>query len=67
MDDPSPETRADKIERITEDEYCTDPAQDAAELLADIRHFCDRRGLAYHELDRRAHGYYLAEVLRVPV
>lgn len=34
-----------------------------ADLLADARHFCDREGLAFHELDGRAHRNYSAEVV----
>jgi hypothetical protein len=70
-DDTSPETRVDLVEHILESNYGTDvlidPEQDAAELLADLRHYCDAHGLAFHELDRKAHQFYLAESLRVAV
>ena len=66
-DDAGPETRVELVERILKGNYGTDllidPEQDAAEILADIRHYCDAHGLAFHELDRKAHGFYLAEVL----
>jgi hypothetical protein len=69
-DDAGPETRVELVERILKKHYGTDfmidPEQDAAEILADLRHYCDAHGLAYHELDRKAHGFYLAEVLAVP-
>ncbi len=61
-DESGPETRAGKIERVLEHEYGDDPTQDVAELLADVRHYCDAHGLVYHELDRKAHGFYVAEV-----
>lgn len=32
-----------------------------ADLLTDLRHLCDREGLAFHELDRRAHRHYAEE------
>lgn len=32
------------------------------DLLADIRHYCDRRGLSFSECDKQAHQHYLAEV-----
>ena len=69
-DQSSPETRVALVEHILKDSYGTDfmidPEQDVAEILADLRHYCDAHGLAFHELDRRAHGFYLAEVLAVP-
>lgn len=33
------------------------------DILADARHYCDTAGLAYHELDRRAHAIYNDERL----
>lgn len=32
------------------------------DLLADARHWCDRNGETYADLDRRAHQHYLAEL-----
>jgi len=34
-----------------------------ADLLADLRHLCDRLGLDYAKLDRRAHGHYTEEAV----
>jgi len=66
-DDASPETRVELVERMLKINYGTDPLidpeQDAAELLADLRHYCDAHGLAFHELDRKAQGFYVAEAL----
>ena len=39
-----------------------DPATLAADLLADLRHFCDLHGLPFHEMDSRAHEAYLDEL-----
>jgi len=65
MNESSPETRVELIERILEANYGTDPLidpeQDAAELLAGLRHYCDAHGLAFHELDRKGRDFYLAE------
>ena len=38
------------------------PATLAADLLADLRHFCDLHGLPFHELDADAHEAYLDEL-----
>ncbi len=62
----SPETRVARIERIWREEYDSVPERAIAEFLADVRHFCDSYGLAYHEIDRKAYGFYLAEVMGVP-
>lgn len=32
-----------------------------ADLLADLRHYCDAHGLDFADLDRRAYGNYTAE------
>lgn len=32
------------------------------ELLADLRHWCDRNGMDYADEDRRAYQHYLAEL-----
>ena len=39
-----------------------DPAALAADLLTDLRHFCDLHGLPFHEMDTRAHEAYLDEL-----
>jgi len=68
-DDASPETRVELIERILKTHYGTDPLidpeQDVAELLADLRHYAEAHGLAFHELDRKGRDFYLAEALCV--
>ncbi len=61
IDESSPETRVALIERIFRTDYDNGPELAVAEILADLRHYCDAHGLAYHELDRKAHGFYLAE------
>lgn len=32
------------------------------DFLTDARHWCDRKGLGYADLDGRAHDHYLEEV-----
>lgn len=41
------------------DEY--DPHANLIDLLADARHWCDRQGQNFAELDRTAYQHYLAE------
>lgn len=38
------------------------PATLAADLLADLRHFCDLHGLPFHEMNADAHEVYLDEL-----
>jgi hypothetical protein len=64
-DDAGPKMRVALIEKIFTKDYDDGPEQDASELLADLRHYCDAHGLAFHELDRKGHDFYLAESLRV--
>ena len=45
--------------------YCDnmeEPDQLAADLLADLRHFCDLHGLDFAALDRRGRAAYLEEL-----
>lgn len=35
-----------------------------SDLLADIRHFCDKHALEFHELDRDGYRHYSAEVVQ---
>ena len=63
-DNAGPETRVATIERIFGTNYDNGPEQDVAEILADLRHYCDRHGLDYAERDRAAYGFYLAEGAR---
>jgi hypothetical protein len=60
-DESGPEARVAVIERIFRTDYDNGPEQDVAEILSDIRHFCDAHGLDYAERDRAAYGFYLAE------
>lgn len=39
-----------------------DPAAIAADMLADLRHFCDLHDLPFYEMDSRAHEAYLDEI-----
>ena len=39
-----------------------DPAAIAADMLTDLRHFCDLHDLPFHEMDSRAHEAYLDEL-----
>jgi hypothetical protein len=39
-----------------------DPDQLAADLLADLRHFCDIHGLDFAALDRQGRAAYLEEL-----
>jgi hypothetical protein len=36
------------------------------DILQDLRHYCDSKGLAFHELDAAAHEYYLEDVNESP-
>lgn len=38
-----------------------DARTNAIDMLTDLRHWCDRHGLAFHELDRTAYQHYMAE------
>ena len=51
-----------KIATIIEQHYGDMPDSGPTDLLADIRHYCDAKGLGFHELDREAHGHYVAEI-----
>jgi hypothetical protein len=39
-----------------------EPNQLAADLLADLRHFCDLQGLQFDEVNAQGHGAYLSEL-----
>jgi hypothetical protein len=43
-----------------------EPIACLVDLLADARHWCDRHGASYVELDRTAHRHYLEEVAAAP-
>ena len=61
----SAKTRAKRVLAALVEHFEFDEADAAAaltDLLADARHFCDRFGLCYGDLDRTAHRHYLAEL-----
>ena len=39
-----------------------DEKSNLIDFLADARHWCDRKGLCFGDLDRMAHQHYLAEL-----
>lgn len=42
----------------------TAPDEDVIDFLTDLRHYCDRHGLALGNCDRIAHGHYLEELTK---
>jgi len=59
-------TNADRAKRVAHvlrrfNTYETDPCR-LIDLLADARHWCDRHGQCYGDLDRVAHDHYLAQL-----
>ena len=42
-------------------ELAADPAAVLRWVLADVRHWCDANGLAFHEIDRKAYEVYSQE------
>ena len=44
-------------------ELRADPAAILRYLLADLRHWCDANGLAFHEQDKQAQGIYSGDVV----
>ncbi len=60
-----PELKMDKAEAalaILFDLEDADPGAAVTDVLADVRHFCDRHGLCFGDLDRAAYGHYLEEL-----
>ena len=60
-------TRANRIlcAALSVDAYSEikdDPAAVAADMLADLRHFCDLHGLPFEEMNTRGHEAYLDEI-----
>ena len=61
---------AERIDRAfemmrTQGEYSgSGDSEDVTDLLADLRHFCDKEGLDFGELDSTAHRHYTAEVVQ---
>ena len=45
----------------------TSAEEDVIDFLTDLRHFCDRTELNLGDLDRIAHGHYLAGLDEVPL
>jgi len=43
-----------------------EPTECLVDLLADARHWCDRHGHSYVELDRTAFRHYLEQVASAP-
>lgn len=43
-------------------EVSSDPEAVLRYLLADLRHWCDAKGIAFHEADRKAHALYTEEL-----
>jgi hypothetical protein len=39
-----------------------EPDQLAADMLADLRHFCDLNGLSFDDLNQRGRAAYLEEI-----
>lgn len=61
--EPSPTDRAARCAKIL-NRYGTDddPETCLVDFLADARHWCDRYGEGFADLDRRAYQHYLAEL-----
>lgn len=38
------------------------PGLAIADVLADLRHLCDRLGLDFARIDKQAHGHYISEL-----
>ena len=56
------QTRADaRIQPIRKRE---DYQTGIVDLLANVRHFCDAKGIKFHEADDDAHRHYTAEVVQ---
>lgn len=65
MEEPTIKDRADKVEAVFSYFYDferDDPKTPVVDILADLRHFCDRHCLDLGDLDNMAHSHYLAEI-----
>ena len=68
IDTPTNLSRAARI-HVAKKRYCRGEYDDespetfAVDLLADIRHFCDKHQLEFHKLNKLAYGHYTAEVV----
>jgi hypothetical protein len=56
-------TRARRCDRALRDYNTRSETADClSDFLADARHWCDRHGHSYAELDRQAYSHYIEEV-----
>lgn len=57
------ETSVKRIEQVQSHFSIEDrPSIRVMALLADLRHYCDAKGLDFGDLDAKAHGVYLEEL-----
>lgn len=73
MSEPTNADRADRAKQAlllhqemlnsgdVEEELREDPVAVVADILTDLRHFCDSRDMSFHEADRLAYGSYSIE------
>jgi len=59
-------TVKDRVRKLAElfdrsEWYEDSPAQNALDLLVDLRHYCDAHGIQFDCVDRRAYECYLTE------
>jgi hypothetical protein len=59
---PTNRHRADRIDRFLSHYADADASAALTDLLADARHWCDRNGEDFAELDRIAYQHYIAEL-----
>jgi len=63
MSEPTNASRVRKIEIIFKAFYNgNDPESDVTDILADVRHYCNKQSLCFGDLDSRSHHHYLEEV-----
>jgi len=56
---------ADKVQTCANEYYWSsdgDPATIVQDMLADLRHYCDRHDLDFESRNQAAHQYYLDEL-----
>jgi hypothetical protein len=56
------EAGADRIEAIPPEHSGLDRDEHALGLLIDLRHYCDRHGLCFGDIDGKAHDIYTNEI-----
>ena len=55
---------AKRIRKVIEGLYDdADPSASVTDILADLRHYCDSKGLSFGDCDGLAYGHYMKEVL----